>query len=508
MDIKLSRLTWALDNYFIKDQPLSLKECPYMVDLYLDEHPLIVCKKASQSFFSEWAIVDTLYCCDKYGARIAYYLPTDKDAIQFSKDRINSAISYSPYIKKLTTLNDVHLKHVGKGAIYVRGCKITQPKQTTAPSSVISIPIDVLIRDEEDLMNPNIIALTEKRLGASNLKYQRILSNPSTPGHGIDKLFNESDKREWFIKCEHCNHWQVPAFPDNINFEKEIFICAKCKKLINRLSDGEWVAEFRNKDMHGYHVSRLINPKATIKEIITESKKTSESDIQTFFNMTLGLARAAKGAKTDRQLIIDCIKPDYTMPDYSKVDTTAGIDVGNLFHIRISQIIDNKRKAVYIGAVKRFEEVIAVLKRFKVKTIVIDALPETRKAKELADTFKGRVYLAYFSSQKDLFTTGTNAENYKQVNIARTEMMDLLFTKFQDRENILPNNIESVADYIPHILAVSRTLEKDKNNNEVANWTSQGADHYWLAELYDLTASLLYTKKTNIVFAMADLNQG
>jgi hypothetical protein len=485
-----NRLEWAFNKYFIKDLPFSLRKYPYLVEIYKDEATNIIIEKSSQCGGTEWMMVDAFYCCDRYSAKVAYYFPYEKDGWDFSKDRINKAIEMSSYLTKIVTTNSVGLKHIRKGSLYIRG--------TDRKRAVVSIPIDVLMRDEEDLMNVDMMPLTEKRLGASDLKLRRIISNPSVPGVGIDKHYLISDKRKWHIKCDRCGYWQVPTFLDNIDLSKKQFVCSKCKRSINRLMNGEWIAEFSSKEVHGYQISRLFNPNSTIEELIVESLLTSESEIQTFWNFTLGLPRSPKGAQFNRDMILACREQDYQLPNFCDEITTAGIDIGNLIHIRISRLLNTKRKAVYIGAVKHKDDLYAVLKRFNANTIVVDALPETRFAKDLADEFRGKVHIAYYNEQRNLFKEGS-VDGYDSVNIDRVQMPDLVLAEYQNRENILPTNIDSIPDYIKHVLAMSRVLIKDKNNNDVPYWMSNGADHYFHAEVYDRTAVALRKNKKRII---------
>lgn len=487
MDVaRLSRISWILDNYCIKGEPISLAEYPYLTDIYMDESQKIVIKKSAQCGGSEWLIADSLYLCGYLGLTIAYYFPHQTQGNDFSLDRIDKSIDGSPNIKELASkgVDNVKLKQIGKGSLYIRG--------TDSTDNVVNVACDCIIRDEEDLMNPDVVPLTEERLGASRHKLIRVISNPTGPGRGIDKLYNESNRMRWFVKCEYCNEWQALKFPDSIDFENKTTVCIKCRKEIDRLARGEWVAESPDISTRGYHINQLINPRVTIESIIEKSKKTSESEIQVFYNMTLGEARAPKGQQFNEAMVLACCEPHYIMPEFSQEPTTAGIDVGNLFNIRISQIVNGRRKAVFIGETPHTNDVISIMRRYNTKTAVIDALPEKRVAKEIADSLKGKVYLAYFNDgQKNLIGV-SEVDGYPSVNIARTEIMDLVFNEYLEHNNVLPENIQSIKNYIPHLLASVRRTAKDKYGNDKPAWEDTGADHYFLAEVYDRAAYELY----------------
>jgi hypothetical protein len=497
----MTRIEWLFASYFIKDKPISLAEYPFMIDPYADESKIIVGEKSAQCGFSELLVGDSLYLSSELGLTVAYYFPKQTQANDFSQHRINGAINSSPAIKsKCKDLNNVKLKQIGKGYIYVRG--------TESRDNIVSVPCDCIMRDEEDMMNYNnkifpykeMVPMTEARLGASKYKLQRLISNPRFPNQGIDKLYNESDRKQWFIKCEHCNERQILKFPDSIDFKKAECICLKCGQSIDRNANGEWVAEFPDREVSGYHISQLFNRNIPIAEIIKASEKDTESEKQIFYNFRLGLARNPEGAQINRDIILRCTKPDYRLPGTSDEFTTAGIDVGpNYFKIRCSKLVNNQRQAVYIGDVKELEDLISIMKRYKCNSIVIDAQPERRTAEALYKALKGKVTQAYFTNITDTFKL-TKVDNLPAVDINRTIAFDLVYSEFTNCNNILPCNIEDIKDYISQILAVTRTVSKDKNNNDVPEWVSTGDDHYFLAEVYDKIAGMIKPQEETIFF--------
>ncbi|MEO0132587.1 MAG: phage terminase large subunit family protein [candidate division WOR-3 bacterium] len=477
------RIIWVLENYCVRGEPISFSEYRYMLDIYADEAQRIVVKKSAQCGGSEWLIAESLYLAGYLGLVVVYYFPHQSQANDFSWDRINRAILGSPGIKRLVkNIDNVKLKQVGDGSIYIRGAD--------SMDNVVNVAADCILRDEEDLINPEVIPVMEERLGASAYKLVRVIGNPTIPNFGIDKLYIESDRRRWFLRCEHCNEWQYLVFPDNIDFQRRVVVCRKCRGEMDRSADGEWVAEYPSRDVHGYHISQLINPRVSVDEIIAKSQRKSESEIQAFYNFVLGEARVPQGQQFNEAMIMKCCEPQYVMPVQSDEATTAGVDVGKLFHIRVSRVENGKRRAVFIGATSSYADLEAILRRYRSLYVVIDAAPETRLAKDLAGKLVGRVYLAYFNdNQKELYVV-KKVENYNVVMINRTQAMDVAYADFLECQNILPQNLPP--DYVSHLLNATRRIEKDKYGNDKPVWVRAGDDHYFLAEVYDTIAKHIY----------------
>jgi hypothetical protein len=125
---------------------------------------------------------------------------------------------------------------------------------------------------------------------------------------------------------------------------------------------------------------------------------------------------------------------------------------------------------------------------------VIDALPETRKAREFQDDFgPGVVWLAYYVAQK----TGTKAEDPVQwrdddgvVNLDRTRTLDQTYSRFYEGENTLPGHARDVRDYYDQIKAPVRRLEDGPQGKKVAVYVESAPDHLAHAENYCMVASL------------------
>lgn len=451
--------------------------------------------KASQMGFSEWCVNTALWFADTKGGNVLYTMPTQTQMDDFSKARIKSRIDASDYLSSLMAsmdrskgVDNVRLRKLRKAYLYFRG--------SDKPRQIIAIDADLLIRDEFDFMKPDNVAMMEKRLGASRWKWIRDVSTPTYPDFGIHKEFLTTDQRRYLLKCPHCNHYQELNFFENVKYKldstgevKEAkVVCARCGKEIDRTAEGEWVPEFPSRNIHGYRINRLYSQVTGLKELIDNSRKTSEDKIQTFYNFDLGLPRAPKGGKLSRDIILACRDMEYEMPMSSQIPTTMGVDVGAVLMVRISVPTDFGRRAVFIGTMDTFEELGYLIDRYHVRSCCIDALPETRKAKELAKDYEGKVKLVYFSNQKELHKEKESEDGYAEIHCNRTQLIDEVVAQFQRAHNVLPRNVEEIEGYVNQVTAPVRVIEKDKSGRDIPRWIESGPDHFMFAEAYDYLA--------------------
>lgn len=482
----MNLLEWVGCYSTIRGEPFSFQNYRFLRDIYKDESEHIVIIKPSQMGISELCINTSLWFADKKAGNVLYCMPTQSQIDDFSQARVTPHFDNSPYLRSRLVavegekaVDKVRLRKLGHSHIYFRG--------SDHPRQIISVDADILIRDEVDFMVSDHLSTMEARLGASQYKWIRDVSTPTYPDFGIHKMFLDTDQRTYQLKCPGCNHWQELDFFENVRDDK--VICIKCGKELNRLAEGEWIAQNPSAEVHGYKLSRLNSPLTSVKELMRNSKKMSESDQQKFYNFDLGIPRSPKGGKLSRELILACRDMEYDMPVFSEEPTTMGADVGGVINVRISQHTPQGRRAVFIGIVDSFEELASLMLRYRVAACCVDAMPETRKVKEFASKFEGKVMLVYFApeSQRELYTFKTS-DGYTEIFASRTQLLDELVNEINQTRNILPRGVEDINDYTKQMTAGVRVIEQDSQGRDKPRWVSSGADHYLFAEAYDLLA--------------------
>jgi len=156
---------------------------------------------------------------------IIYSLPAASDIHEFVAGKTNRLISNNPVFQQWTADKDsIEQKRVGDSVIYYRG--------TWTDRAALMIPADLYIADEVDRSKQEVVMQYSTRLQHSDYKWRWYFSNPSTPGYGVDVMWQKSDQKHYFYKCE-CGHWQYLTM-ENIMGDKPYFGCVKCKRELSR----------------------------------------------------------------------------------------------------------------------------------------------------------------------------------------------------------------------------------------------------------------------------------
>lgn len=515
----LSLLSWTAINRseLRPNVQLSLQDHLYLVQIYNDNSQIIVVKKSGQAGLSELFVSMALFACDERKLDVLYVMPTNEDVSDFSRMRFGPAIEASPYLSHLIEqaqrrmtgkyrgVDKVSLKRVGDNWLVFRGGVVSADGKAR---QLKSVPADIVFFDEVDEMNPQAISIALKRLGHSGIKEERYISTPSYPSVGIDTLWKISDKKEWFVPCPHCGRRQQLLYENLVievdDFDRPIawhekdgvpFIaCVYCGKAMDRLAAGEWIAERPASAISGYHPTKLFSAQNTLKSIIDNQDTLDESKKREAINQDLGQAYSPRGGNLSDDLLDEC-RRKYSFGVVKNKKTFAGIDVGpNMKHVAIRiGGSSGKYRLIYAGEISTFDEVVYVLKKFNVGTGVIDALPETTKARELqAQMRRGKIWLAYYN----LSPIGTKYIDPIQwvksdgvVNLDRTRVMDGMYARFYTQENLLPENARNIKNYYAQLAAPVRITEKDSRGISVARYVETSPDHYAHAETYCYVAS-------------------
>ncbi len=501
---ELDPLTWALLYRRIHGEDFTV--IPPLVDVYCDQAREVCVAKAAQVFVSEWAINLALWVADTAQGRrgnALYVFPTKEHLGDFVRERIDGAVEESEYLTRRVrptrglepigkAADNVGLKRVGLGFIYFRG--------SNAEAGLISVPADLVIYDEVDRLRARTTALAAKRLGSSLLGWQRYLGTPTYPEVGIDGYWLRSDRRRYHIKCEHCGEWQALSFPDNVREDGQA-ICRACHLPINRLAVGEWVAECPGRDLHGYHMTKLLSPRADLPALaklgyaILNRDVTDPSAIQEFYNQDLGLPHAPEGGQLSRAELEACVV-DYSLGDWTPAQCWMGVDVGAKLHVTVaapSPEGNGKTRLAFIGTVPGWDDLPGLMRRFDVSACVVDAEPEHHAALQFASDFTGRVWLCRYPNVTQ-WAHGTAAvwdDEEATVAAHRTLTLDATFAAIRERQIELPREAQHIPGFYEQMMAPIRVLQKDARGLEFATYVEGGkADHYAHSFLYCRLAAL------------------
>jgi hypothetical protein len=149
--------------------------------------------------------------------------------------------------------------------------------------------------------------------------------------------------------------------------------------------------------------------------------------------------------------------------------------------------------ARWVGAVRSFDEVADLFRRYRVDMAVVDAAPEMRMAQGLRDHFieQGgtQVWLARFhpTPRVGVQKYGMRLDYQKQiVTVDRTQVFDATFDDIREGTRVFPEDIFTVFGWADQMRAPVRVLHEGKGR--IVWEAGNTPDHYRLADVYDRVA--------------------
>lgn len=475
---------WVNDNWTSRGVHLDFVQYKYLIGIYKDQYEEIVYQKPAQTGITERMITEALWLPDQKYCNSLYFFPTTSSIGDMVQERVDQPLNTGSYLISVNRkskdvlgkrVDKVGLKKMSHGFVYFRG--------SNSYSQITSVAGDAIFVDELDRMTQENVPYFDKRLGNSKLKWKRWCSTPTYPDFGINKKYKESDQREYYVTCNHCGCKQTLDFFVNVDQEKEVVICRECKKtLIPWELEGEWIPGKPENKVHGYYISPLLSPRVKISELIASSKKPTDSDIQQFYNQNLGLPYEPKGDRISQSIITNCIFP-YKAPCYDE-PAFMGVDVGRVLHY----VIRSREKLLMAGSVPDFfgpeDSLDYLIEKFKIKGLVIDALPETRKVQELIKKYKGMTKMCFYTGGVPKDGNKYWKVDRDTVTTDRTNSLDSMIAEYRDRKIQVPENIVSNTEFMAHMSSSIRTIKEDKKGNKRAEWIELAPDHLFHASNY------------------------
>ncbi len=488
-----------------KGVPVEFVNRPYLVQMICDFHPEQRWKKAAQTGGTHSAIGKVLYVCDytstyslkdksRYAVPITciYTFPTKGDVMEFSKARFTTIIRDSHYLNSMIKDYDsAGMKQVGESTLYFKG--------TIAERQAISVPSDLNVHDELDFSNPSVRTTYSNRLDASRFIWHGEVqegwtwdfSTPTIPDYGIDRLYKESDRHVWLVKCTACNLWQTINFFNNVLPMKKkkgdhYYGCRKCSGKLDR-TIGKWKPKNPKSRFRGYYVSQMMSGIVSAQKLVNlwNEAPLKPKGIKNFYNFNLGLAYEVGDNVLTKALIKKHIIPGTV----AEGDIYLGADQGDVIHIEVTKVINGRRHIIEIAKVHSFDELESMIKHYKPKISVIDALPNHHNAVQLAKKFPNVFTCLYNGDSMDK-EEYFNRED-KEVNIPRTDVLDYTAALWKLDQVLIESYISTpmIDEFVVQMTNMKRDLEEDKRTQEQkAIWKRVGPDHFRHADVYNWIA--------------------
>ena len=275
--------------------------------------------------------------------------PTTEMAQRNSKHRIDPLIEESPVLKDIIAPprsrdsgNTVLMKEFRGGVLVMTGAN--------SAVGLRSMPVRYLFLDEVDAYPLDVdgegdaIHLAEARTRTFARRKILLVSTPTISGASIiEREYEASDQRRYFVPCPHCGHRQWLRF-ERLRWERgqpetAAYLCEECETPIaehhksRMLELGEWVAQGIGTSA-GFHLSSLYSPWRKWREIAASWEKAAMSEsrsvatIKAFKNSELGEAWVEEGEAPDWQRLLER-REDYRIGSIpvGGLLLTAGADV-------------------------------------------------------------------------------------------------------------------------------------------------------------------------------------
>ena len=264
--------------------------------------------------------------------------PTVEMAKRNSKQRIDPLIEESPILKELIAParsrdsgNTILAKEYRGGVLVMTGAN--------SAVGLRSMPVRYLFLDEVDGYpldvdgEGNAVALAEARTRTFARRKIFIVSTPTIAGVStIEREYEASDQRRFFVPCPHCGHRQWLRF-EQLRWERgekgtfpetAAYVCESCEVPIPEhhktwmLEHGEWRAMAEGNGGNGgrtagFHLSSLYSPIgwrswkdiAVAWERSISKESGSSAEIKTFKNTELGETWVEEGEAPDWQRLLE-----------------------------------------------------------------------------------------------------------------------------------------------------------------------------------------------------------
>jgi hypothetical protein len=235
----------------------------------------------------------------------------------------------------------------------------------------------------------------------------------------------------------------------------------------------------------GYQLSQLFMPTVQVKELwaLFQEGLGDETKKQVFYNSRLGLPFTSTGAKLTQALLDLCLA-DYLCVS-TATDTAMGVDVGAKLHVEIRK----GDSVIHLGSYRDFSELDTVMAQFGVGVCVIDAMPETRKAKEFQARHGRKVWICRYFAQPNLQAIKRN-EDDRSLEADRTQTLDASHAEILLKKMKLPKNYKSLdnGDFLAQMCAPTRIFDE---HTQRFKWVEPTGvpDHYrhthnyaWMAQ--------------------------
>lgn len=499
-----SAADWICENTTSKKGvKFSFTGYPFQREICDDMHPDFTCIKCSQVGISEVQIRKALAFLKRNRSTKAIYTMPNVDMFKrVSKSRIMPLLK-EPIFNEDENKSDMRsmdLIQIGGSFLYVTASN---------EGDATSIDADAVFNDEVDLTDQGMIALFQSRLQNSSFRIRQRFSTPTYVGFGIDASYAISDQHEFFIKCDACNHWQVPVFEPQfihlpglapsmklseideatylrLNTNDAYVCCEKCRAPLDlgREDNRRWVAAYPSRTTRGRRVRPFSASRLNIDYILKQLLEYMRLDnIRGWYNTVLGEAYTAGSAQLSDSEINQNFREAGVPSIDSRAQVALGIDMGQTCHLVAGELVNGVPLPFLFEAIPAddlVERVAQICTIYNVVTGACDRHPYTPTANALREATENKVWPVEYRGSHILkpVTKPEDPDSILHWQTDRTSMLDVVANAV--RKGMLP--MRGYRDHKENIRAHLRDMVREETAETPATWVKlTGNDHYFHA---------------------------
>lgn len=228
--------------------------------------------------------------------------------------KIKPAIEQTPVLADLVTDKSDKNAVNNQSQIQLRSGQFIYCMSLTSPSHLRGKTLQTILLDEVDAAQESeegdpILLATQRATTFGDEAIICVSSTPTTKHGAINKQFEQSDQRYFYVPCPHCNHSQIMKWDQVLkNMEWKVvqgkkipdvdtakYCCVECGEQwsegdrIRAVSKGKFIAHNPGSPIAGFQLSRLYSPLANIRQIAMDYSEAYQSfSLATFYNTSLG----------------------------------------------------------------------------------------------------------------------------------------------------------------------------------------------------------------------------
>ena len=384
----------------------------------------LVIQKGSQMGLTLFEILANIYMALKFApCKALMYLPDRSMAAYKSAERFMPIVRSMPGVHALIT-----------GGATTEGNKLTRTMPSLGSGFLFlwtrgreggvseSFPGDVLSLDETQGMTLEQIDRVSERLSASRIKFRLMLSTPLWPEMDINAWWRTGDQRKFHTACG-CpegvvltdvfytaaltNSGKPPVIYNDGRFPGApadyVYYCPECGCHVPDPQQGEWRAHNPGSKITSYHLSQILSPTVTPREMLEAWNRADTADRrQNFFRRKLGTpfanpSQVPVSMEVLRQCAEEGMRLGVTWKKRAR-KTVAGVDqMGGFSICTVAERLDDGRMAIIhveaIYALNPWARLDEIMRAYGVQVCVVEQLPNIDSARQFAKRHEGRVFL-------------------------------------------------------------------------------------------------------------------